>query len=83
MAYHLKRARRKSVGFVVSADGLVVTAPRWVGQSEIDKLLREKAAWLQRKLAEQQERRKRVESLVSSGAMAPPCPSWVSPCAWS
>jgi predicted metal-dependent hydrolase len=62
VAYHLKRARRKSVGFVVSADGLVVTAPRWVGQSEIDKLLREKAAWLLRKLAEQQERRKRMES---------------------
>ena len=62
VAYQLKRARRKSVGFVVSADGLVVTAPRWVGQSEIDKLLREKSAWLLRKLAEQQERRKRLES---------------------
>lgn len=62
VAYHLKRARRKSVGFVVSADGLVVSAPRWVGQGEIDKLLRDKSSWILRKLAEQQDRRKRLES---------------------
>lgn len=31
VAYRLRRARRKSIGFVVSADGLTVSAPRWVG----------------------------------------------------
>ena len=46
VAYELKRARRRSIGFIVGPEGLSVSAPRWVGQAEIDDALREKARWI-------------------------------------
>jgi predicted metal-dependent hydrolase len=60
IAYELRRARRRSIGFVVGADGLAVSAPRWVGQSEIDTALVGKAGWIVRKLLDQAERLQRV-----------------------
>jgi hypothetical protein len=60
VAYELRRSRRRSIGFVVGADGLSVSAPRWVGVAEIDAALREKAAWILRKLQEQRERAARL-----------------------
>ena len=57
VAYLLQRAKRRSIGFVVSEDGLVVRAPRWVTQSGIDEALQEKASWIVRKIAEMQQRR--------------------------
>jgi predicted metal-dependent hydrolase len=62
VAYLLRRARRKSIGFSVGPDGLAVSAPRWVGQGDIDAALRDKAGWILRKLAEQRERSRRVEA---------------------
>jgi predicted metal-dependent hydrolase len=62
VAYLLRRARRKSIGFSVGPDGLAVSAPRWVGQGEIESALREKSGWILRKLAEQRERRARLEA---------------------
>lgn len=62
VAYQLRRARRKTIGFVVDGDGLVVSAPRWVSFGEIEAALREKSTWILRKLAEQRDRRRRVES---------------------
>lgn len=56
VAYALRRARRRSIGFVVGADGLSVSAPRWVGVAEIEAALRAKSAWILRKLHEQHER---------------------------
>ena len=35
VAYEFRRARRKSIGFIVGDDGLVVSAPRWVGLAEV------------------------------------------------
>ena len=60
VAYELRRARRRSIGFVVGADGLSVSAPRWVGVGEVESALREKAAWILRKLHEQRERGQRL-----------------------
>ncbi len=60
VAYELRRARRRSIGFVVGADGLTVSAPRWVGVGEIEAALREKSAWILRKLHEQRERASRL-----------------------
>jgi predicted metal-dependent hydrolase len=60
VAYELRRARRRSIGFVVGAEGLSVSAPRWVGLGEIESALREKAAWILRKLHEQRERGQRL-----------------------
>ncbi len=60
VAYALRRARRRSIGFVVGPEGLVVSAPRWVGVAEIEAALREKSAWILRKLHEQRERAHRM-----------------------
>jgi predicted metal-dependent hydrolase len=62
VAYALRRSRRRSIGFVVGADGLAVSAPRWVGVGEIESALREKSAWILRKLHEQRERGRRLDA---------------------
>ena len=62
IGYALKRARRRSIGFIVGAEGLSVNAPKWVGIHEIESALREKARWILRKLREQQERVQRLQS---------------------
>ncbi len=62
VGYALRRARRSSIGFVVSAEGLQVNAPRWVSLQNIDSAVRAKSGWILRKLQEQQERARRVES---------------------
>ena len=62
VAYELRRSRRRSIGFVVGADGLSVSAPRWVGVGEIEAALREKAPWILRKLQEQRERASRLQA---------------------
>ncbi len=62
VGYALKRARRRSIGFVVAADGLSVSAPRWVGLGEVEEALRGKAAWILRKLHEQGERQRRLQA---------------------
>lgn len=62
IAYELKRARRRTIGFVIGTEGLAVSAPRWVGQPEIDAALASKERWILRKLADQGERLQRVEA---------------------
>jgi predicted metal-dependent hydrolase len=62
VGYALRRARRRSIGFVVSAEGLAVNAPRWVSLQNIDAAVQAKAGWILRKLQEQQERARRVEA---------------------
>lgn len=62
VAYELRRARRRSIGFVVGPEGLCVSAPRWVGRAEIERVLREKQAWILRKLHEQAERDRRLQA---------------------
>ncbi len=61
VGYELKRARRKSIGFIVGPEGLSVSAPRWVSLADIDEALREKARWICTKLHEQQERARRLQ----------------------
>ncbi len=62
IAFLLKRSRRRSIGFVVGADGLSVSAPKWVGLREIDAAVREKSTWIVARLAEQRERAARLEA---------------------
>jgi predicted metal-dependent hydrolase len=62
VAYEFRRARRKSIGFVIGADGLVVSAPRWVGLREIESAVHERARWILAKLQEQDERARRLAS---------------------
>jgi len=56
--YRLKRTRRRSIGFVIDEDGLVVTSPRWVTLAEIDAALREKERWILANLHEMEGRRR-------------------------
>ena len=58
----MRRARRRSIGFVVSAEGLSVSVPRWVGARELESALQEKRGWILRKLREQRERDARLQS---------------------
>lgn len=60
VAYEFKRARRRTIGFLVDADGLVVRAPNWVTIAEMESALQEKAVWVVRKLQEAQERQQQL-----------------------
>jgi hypothetical protein len=62
VGYALRRARRRTIGFSVDAEGLTVSAPRWVPMGEIESALREKTRWILAKLREQDERARRLET---------------------
>jgi len=56
VAYRFERSRRKSIGFQVGADGLVVRAPSWVTLREVDAAVQEKSAWIVAKLQQFKDR---------------------------
>jgi predicted metal-dependent hydrolase len=62
VGFHFRRARRRTIGFVVGPEGLVVSAPRWVPLAEVDAALREKSEWILRKLQESADRRRHLDS---------------------
>ena len=55
VAYEFKRGKRRTIGMQVGADGLVVSAPRWVPLYEVEAALQEKAEWIVRKLDEMRD----------------------------
>jgi predicted metal-dependent hydrolase len=59
VAYAFERAKRRTIGFVVGPDGLVVKAPKWTPIFEVEAALQAKAGWIIRKLGETQERQSR------------------------
>ena len=61
VGFALRRARRRTIGFVVGVEGLSVSAPRWVGVREIEAAILEKGDWILKKLREQQERARRLQ----------------------
>lgn len=63
LPYTLGRSRRRSIGFSVSAQGLRVTAPRWVALSDIETVLRSKSEWILRKWQEVHGREQRLAAL--------------------
>ena len=62
VAYEFRRSKRRTIGFSVGADGLAVSAPKWVPLHEIDKAVLEKSGWIVKKLQETRERHERLES---------------------
>jgi predicted metal-dependent hydrolase len=56
VSFRFERSRRKSIGFMVGADGLVVRAPNWVTLREVDAAVQEKGAWIVAKLQQFKER---------------------------
>ena len=65
VGYECKRVRRRSIGMVVSDEGLSVRAPTWVSWADIELALRSKERWICAKLVDQRERaRKRVSAQI-------------------
>ncbi len=62
VAYALRRAQRRSIGLLVGADGLRVSAPRWATRRDIETALNDKADWIVRKLSEQVERARQMQA---------------------
>lgn len=74
VGYALVRARRRTIGFTVGADGLSVRAPHAVTLAGIDAALREKSDWIVRKLLETRARaaeHKRARIVWEDGAVLP------------
>lgn len=74
VAYALRRARRRTIGFMVGAEGLTVSAPTWVPLYEIEDALSKRAGWIVRKLGEMRTRdEKRQEARIDwkDGASIP------------
>ena len=61
VACEFKRARRRSIGMVVSVDGLSVRALKWASWSDIETALRSKERWICAKLVDQRERAQKLE----------------------
>jgi len=62
MEYNLVRTRRKSIALIVDKDAkLIVRAPHAASKSYIDRLINEKADWIEKKINEISSRKKRVE----------------------
>lgn len=62
VGYEFKRGKRRTIGFSVGADGLVVHAPRWVSLSDVQQALDEKADWIVRKLVDARDRHVRMHA---------------------
>ncbi len=62
VAYEFVRGKRRTIGFAVGPDGLVVRAPRWVSLREVQVALLEKSSWIVKKLGESRERHARLAS---------------------
>ena len=56
IAYEFRRGKRRSIGFSVRPEGLVVSAPQWVPLYQVDAAVREKSGWILRKLTESRAR---------------------------
>jgi predicted metal-dependent hydrolase len=56
VSYVFERARRRSIGFLVGNEGLVVRAPSWVTLREVDAAVQEKGAWIVAKLQQFKQR---------------------------
>jgi predicted metal-dependent hydrolase len=52
VAYEFKQGNRRTLGFSVGPEGLVVHAPKWVARSAVDVALQKKSLWIVRKLLE-------------------------------
>lgn len=60
VSYEFKRAKRRTIGFTVGPEGLVVRAPKWVTLAGVDAAVVEKADWILKKLDEARSREQRM-----------------------
>ncbi|MBS0312798.1 MAG: M48 family metallopeptidase [Proteobacteria bacterium] len=57
IAYRLERGRRKSIGLIVTVEGLLIRAPHWTPLYEIDAAIAERRGWIVEAMARQARRR--------------------------
>lgn len=72
--YTLRRAKRKTIGFVINDAGLTISAPRWVSLREIESAVAEKETWIRKKLdhwRDWRERRRLPELRFAEGGQLP------------
>lgn len=62
VAYAFRRGKRRTIGFSVGAEGLAVSAPKWVSLHEVDRAVHDKGDWILRKLQETRERQARIDA---------------------
>lgn len=62
VAYEVRRTKRRTIGFSVGAEGLAVSAPKWVPLHELDRAVQGKSGWILKKLDETRARHRRLES---------------------
>ena len=62
IGFEFRRGKRRTIGFSVGPDGLSVRAPTWAPLHEVDAALRDKGAWILRKLGEARERQRRAHA---------------------
>jgi predicted metal-dependent hydrolase len=55
--YVLRRASRRSIGIRIDDQGIVVSAPRWVGMGQVQAMLADKAGWVVRQHSLREQRR--------------------------
>jgi hypothetical protein len=55
LAYQLRRARRRTIGFQIDDRGLTVSAPRWVSLRDIESAIEEKERWIRSRLEQWQQ----------------------------
>jgi predicted metal-dependent hydrolase len=60
VGYVFSRAKRRTIGFIVGPEGLVVRAPRWTPLYEVEAALQEKGRWILGKLNETRDRHARA-----------------------
>jgi predicted metal-dependent hydrolase len=56
LGYALRRSRRRSIGLVVRDTGLLIQAPTWASQRQIDEIIAQKSRWIHDKLRKRAER---------------------------
>ncbi len=57
--YHLRRSRRRTIGFQIDDRGLTVSAPRWVAVRDVEAAILDKERWIHGKLTEWRQWRAR------------------------
>ena len=60
--FRLQRSRRRTIGFTIGTQGLVVSAPAWVSMTAIGQALDAKSGWILRKLQEAGQRQRAQQS---------------------
>ena len=74
VAYEFRRSARRTIGFSIKPEGLVVSAPNWVALNAIEAALQEKAVWIIQKLGDVHERHQNTlanEITWTDGAQLP------------